>query len=42
MPQALGENVEAMLRDVENHLVSFHHDYAIAETIVSTAEIVKR
>ncbi|WP_280707862.1 class I SAM-dependent methyltransferase [Bradyrhizobium sp. BR13661] len=40
--EALGENVEAMLRDVENHLVSFHHDYAIAETIVSTAEIVKR
>lgn len=41
-PEALGDNVEAALRDVENHLVSFHRDYAIAETIVSTAQIVKR
>lgn len=41
-PEALGDNVEAALRDVENHLVSFHHDFAIAETIVSTAQIVKR
>lgn len=41
-PEALGDNVEAALRDVENHLASFHHDGAIAETIVSTAQIVKR
>ena len=41
-PEALGENVEAMLRDVGKHLVPFHHDGAIAETIVSTAQIVKR
>ena len=41
-PEALGDNVEAALRDVENHLVSFHRDVAIAETIVSTAQIVKR
>ncbi|MBR0858341.1 class I SAM-dependent methyltransferase [Bradyrhizobium liaoningense] len=39
---ALGENVEAMLRDVGKHLVPFHHAGAIAETIVSTAQIVKR
>ncbi len=31
-----------MLRDVLKHLVSFSRDGAIAETIVSTAHIVKR
>jgi len=41
-PEALGDNVEAALREVENHLVSYHCDGAIAETIVSTAQIVKR
>jgi SAM-dependent methyltransferase len=41
-PEALGENVEAMLRDVGEHLASFSSDSAIAETIVSTAQIVKR
>jgi cyclopropane fatty-acyl-phospholipid synthase-like methyltransferase len=41
-PEALGENVEAMLRDVEEHLASFSRDGMIAETIVSTAQIVKR
>ncbi|MBR0737972.1 class I SAM-dependent methyltransferase [Bradyrhizobium liaoningense] len=41
-PEALGDNVEVALRDVESHLASFHHDGAIAETIVSTAQIVKR
>jgi hypothetical protein len=41
-PEALGENVEAALRDVESYLASFSHDGAIAETIVSTAQIVKR
>jgi len=41
-PDALGENVEAMLRDVLKYLVSFSRDGAIAETIVSTAHIVKR
>lgn len=39
---ALGENVEAMLSEVLNHLVPFSRDGAIAETIVSTAQIVKR
>lgn len=41
-PEALGDNVEAMLRDVESHLASFSRDRLIAETIVSTAQIVKR
>ncbi|QIO35585.1 class I SAM-dependent methyltransferase [Bradyrhizobium sp. 1(2017)] len=41
-PEALGDNVEAALRDVESHLASFHRDGAIAETIVSTAQIVTR
>jgi SAM-dependent methyltransferase len=40
--EALGDNVEAMLRDVGKHLVSFSRDGEIAETIVSTAQIVKR
>ena len=41
-PDALGENVEAMLHEVEESLASFSHDGTIAETIVSTAEIVMR
>jgi len=41
-PEALGDKVEAALRDVESHLASFSRDGIIAETIVSTAEIVKR
>ncbi|WP_448033707.1 class I SAM-dependent methyltransferase [Bradyrhizobium liaoningense] len=41
-PDALGENVEDMLRDVGKHLVSFSRDGAIAETVVSTAQIVTR
>ncbi|MET4072556.1 SAM-dependent methyltransferase [Bradyrhizobium sp. S3.2.6] len=41
-PEALGDNVEAMLHDVESDLASFSRDGAIAETIVSTAQIVKR
>jgi hypothetical protein len=38
----LGENAEPMLRDVGEHLAPFSRDGAIAETIVSTAQIVKR
>ncbi|QOZ54494.1 class I SAM-dependent methyltransferase [Bradyrhizobium sp. CCBAU 53338] len=41
-PEALGDNVEATLRDIGGHLVPFSRDGMIAETIVSTAEIVKR
>ncbi len=41
-PDALGENVEDMLRDVGKHLVSFSRDGAIAETVISTAQIVTR
>jgi len=31
-----------MLRDVEEHLTPFSHDSIIAESIVSTAQIVTR
>ena len=41
-PEALGENVEAMLRDVGQHLAPFSRDGLIAETIVSTSQIVTR
>ncbi|CUU20775.1 SAMdependent methyltransferases CDS [Bradyrhizobium sp.] len=41
-PEALGENADAMLRDVGQHLAPFSRDGAIAETVVSTAQIVKR
>jgi SAM-dependent methyltransferase len=41
-PDALGGNVEAMLRDVEERLVPFSRNGVIAETIVSTAQIVMR
>ena len=41
-PDALGENVEAMLHEVEERLASFSRDGMIAETIISTAQIVKR
>jgi hypothetical protein len=41
-PEALGDNIGAALRDVENHLAAFSRDGAIAETIVSTAQIAKR
>ncbi|WP_445220563.1 class I SAM-dependent methyltransferase [Bradyrhizobium sp. Pa8] len=41
-PEALGENADAMLRDVGQHLAAFSRDGAIAETVVSTAQIVKR
>jgi SAM-dependent methyltransferase len=41
-PEALGDNIGLMLRDVEGHLASFSRNRMIAETIVSTAQIVKR
>ncbi|WFU70666.1 class I SAM-dependent methyltransferase [Bradyrhizobium sp. CB2312] len=41
-PDALGDNVEAMLRDIGQFLASFSRDGVIAESLVSTAEIVKR
>lgn len=41
-PEALGDNVEAMVQDVESHLASFSRHGSIAETIVSTAQIVTR
>lgn len=41
-PDALGDDVEAILHDIEAHLAPFSRDGAIAENIVSTAQIVNR
>jgi SAM-dependent methyltransferase len=41
-PEALGDNVEAMLRDVEERLARFGSNDVITETLVSTAQIVTR
>jgi ubiquinone/menaquinone biosynthesis C-methylase UbiE len=41
-PEALGDNVDAMLRDVETRLRPFSHNGLVIETLVATAEIVKR
>jgi SAM-dependent methyltransferase len=41
-PQALGDNVEPMLRDVEARLMPFSCDGTITETIVSVAQVVRR
>ncbi|MHC2621423.1 hypothetical protein ACVIW2_003455 [Bradyrhizobium huanghuaihaiense] len=38
----MSDNVEVVLRDAERHLAPFSHDGAIAETIVSTAQIIQR
>jgi SAM-dependent methyltransferase len=41
-PEALGDNADAMLRDVEDHLAPFGRDGMITEMLVSVAEIVRR
>ncbi|WFU38925.1 class I SAM-dependent methyltransferase [Bradyrhizobium sp. CB82] len=41
-PEALGDHVEAMLRDVEERLAPFSRDGVITETLLSVAEIVRR
>ncbi|MGY8668209.1 methyltransferase domain-containing protein [Bradyrhizobium sp. UFLA05-109] len=41
-PGALGDNVEAMLRDVEERLRPFCRDGVITETLLAVAEIVRR
>ncbi|OAF02922.1 methylase [Bradyrhizobium centrolobii] len=41
-PEALGDNIEAMLRDVEQRLAPFSRNGVITETLVSVAEIVRR
>ena len=41
-PEALGDKVDAMLRDVEDRLVPFARDGVIAEALVAVAQIVKR
>ncbi|MCP3471858.1 class I SAM-dependent methyltransferase [Bradyrhizobium sp. CCGUVB1N3] len=40
-PEAVGDNVEAMLRDVEKRLAPFSRDGVITETLLSVAEIVR-
>jgi len=41
-PEALGDKVDAMLRDVEDRLMPFARDGVIAEALVAVAQIVKR
>ena len=41
-PDVLGDKAEAMLRDVEQHLLPLSHDGHIAEVVVTTAQQVKR
>ena len=41
-PDALGDKVDAMLRDVEERLMPFARDGLIVETLVAAAQIVKR
>jgi SAM-dependent methyltransferase len=41
-PEALGDNVEAMLRDVEERLAAFSRNNVITETLVSVAQISRR
>ena len=41
-PEALGDNVEAMLADVEARLVPFSRDGLVTEALVSVAQIARR
>ena len=41
-PEALGDNVEAMLADVKARLVPFSRDGLVVEALVSVAQIVRR
>ena len=41
-PDALGDNVDAMLRDVVYSLGSYSHDGEISEAVISTAQVVTR
>jgi ubiquinone/menaquinone biosynthesis C-methylase UbiE len=41
-PEVIGDRVEAMLRDVEQHLLAFSHDGRITEVVTTTAQVVKR
>jgi SAM-dependent methyltransferase len=40
--EAVGDNVEAMLRDVEQRLYPFSRDGVITEVVISSAQIAKR
>jgi SAM-dependent methyltransferase len=41
-PDVLGDKVEAMLRDVEQHLYPFSRDGSITEVVVAAAQVAKR
>jgi SAM-dependent methyltransferase len=41
-PEAIGDNVDAMLADVEARLVPFSRDGLVTEALVSVAQIVRR
>jgi hypothetical protein len=41
-PEALGDNVEAMLADVRARLVPFSRNGVVTEAVVSVAQIVRR
>jgi hypothetical protein len=41
-PQVLGENTDAMLRDVEQRLMPFGRDGLLTEIVVSSAQVARR
>jgi SAM-dependent methyltransferase len=41
-PDALGDRVDAMLRDVEQRLLPFSHDGSITEVVAAVAQMAKR
>jgi SAM-dependent methyltransferase len=41
-PDALGDKVDAMLRDVEQRLLPYSHDGVVSEVLVSIAQVVTR
>jgi SAM-dependent methyltransferase len=41
-PAALGDRVEAMLADIEAHLLPFSRDGVLTETLVSAADVARR
>jgi hypothetical protein len=41
-PEVLGDKAEAMLADVAERLLPFSRDGRVAETLVSTAQVVRR
>jgi hypothetical protein len=41
-PDVLGDRVDAMLRDVQAHLLPLSHEGLITEVVVSTAQVALR